>query len=320
MRSESEKAADGRSLTPRAGDRFRRRDARLALVILCGLAATVALARWMDAHRPPATPAREAEELYVSPETARRMSLGFNGLIADWYWLRTLQYVGRKVGAYQGDIQLDDLSPLAIRQLAPLLDQATTLDPHFMAAYEYGAVVLPSIDVEAAIRLTRKGIAANPHEWRLPKYLGYIYWQQQRYADASAAYREGAQIPGAPAWMGAMAAQMELKGGSRDVARTLYQRMYEESSGDIKLLAAKRLAQIASLDERDAIRRVLDALRVRNGRCAANWREAAGPLRAAGLNVDDATLAPLDPAGVPYVLDPSACDVRLDARSPVPQK
>ena len=300
--------------------RFRRRDLSLALVILCGLSAVVGLAVWMDAHRPPPS-VGETEEIYVSPETARRMSLGFNGLIADWYWLRTLQYVGRKIDAYQGDIQLDDLSPLAIRQLAPLLDQATTLDPHLMAAYEYGAVVLPTIDVEAAIRLTRKGIAANPHEWRLHKFLGYIYWQQQRYREASAAYREGAQIPGAPAWMGAMAAQMELKGGSREVARTLYQRMYEEGEGDIKLLAAKRLAQITSLDEREAIRRVLEAYRARSGggRCPGSWREVAALLRAASLTLD-ASGAPIDPAGVPYVLDAEACDVRLGASSPIPPK
>ena len=300
--------------------RLLKRDVVLAVIILCGMSTVVALARWTDAHRPPPV-LRDTEELYISPETARRMSLSFNGLVADWYWLRTLQYVGRKVDAYQGDIQLDDLSPLAIKQLAPLLDQSTTLDPKFMAAYEYAAVVLPSVDTEAAIRLTRKGIAANPHQWRLHKYLGYIYWQQKRYREAAEVYREGAQIPGVPDWMGAMAAQMELNGGSRDVARSLYQRMYEEGEGDIKLLAAKRLAQIRSLDERDAIRRVLDERREASaqGRCPQSWREIAGPLRALKLRLDGAG-APLDPADVPYVLDTAACDVRLDARSPIPQK
>ncbi len=293
----------------------------LALVILCGLAATVALARWMDTHRSSQTLVEDSsEELYVSPETARRMSLGFNGLIADWYWLRTLQYVGRRLNAHPGDIQLDDLSQLAIQQLAPLLEHATTLDPQFMAAYEYGAVVLPTIDAEAAIRLTRKGIAANPHEWRLHNYLGYIYWQRGRFQEASAAYREGALVQGAPAWMGVMAAQMEVKGGSREVARTLYQRMYAESGDEqVKQLALRRLAQITSLDERDAIHRVLENFSEHAGRCPSGWREVTPLLRAAGLRLDSAG-APRDPAGVAYLLDSTTCEARLDARSPVPQK
>lgn len=298
----------------------RTRDVWLVVVIACGLTTIFALARWMDAHRPPPVLRDSAEELYVSPETARRMSLGFNGLVADWYWLRTLQYVGRKLDAHHGDLQLDDLSLLAIKQLAPLLEQATTLDPKFMAAYEYGAVVLPTIDAETAIKLTRKGIDANPHEWRLHNYLGYIYWQRGRFQEASAAYREGARVPGAPSWMNAMAAQMEVKGGSREVARTLYLRMRDESEDEqVRQLAVKRLAQLASLDERDGIRRVLEAFAARAGRCAVNWREMASVLRASGLRLD-ASGAPLDPAGVPYVLDAAACEAKLDARSPVPQK
>src|SRR5207248_7957270 len=142
---------------------------------------------------------------------ARRMSIGFNGLVADWYWMRALQYVGRKLIAYQGDLQLDDLSPVGLSQLAPLLDSATMLDPQFIPAYEYGAVVLPSIDVEAAIKLIQKGIAANPQTWRLYHQLGYIYWQQGRFQEASEAYRQGAQIASAPAWMHAMAAQMAAR-------------------------------------------------------------------------------------------------------------
>jgi tetratricopeptide (TPR) repeat protein len=300
----------------------RRRDLALAAVILCGLTSVFALSRWMDAHRPPPSLRQRdaAEELYVSPETARRMSLGFNGLIADWYWLRTLQYVGRKIDAYKGDIQLDDLSPLAARQLAPLLEQATTLDPKFIAAYEYGAVVLPTIDTEAAIRLTQKGIAANPQEWRLHNYLGYIYWQRGRFPEASAAYRAGARVAGAPAWMNAMAAQMEIRGGSRDVARTIYQRMHDESEDEqVRQLAVRRLAQLLSLDERDAIRRALTAHRESAGRCPSLWREVAPLLRASGLRLD-ASSSPLDPAGVAYVLDSAACDVRLDPASPIPQK
>src|SRR5205085_805666 len=170
----------------------------------------------------------QTEELYLRPATVRRMSLGFNGLAADWYWLRALQYVGRKLQNYKGEVQLDDMRPVGLNLLAPLLDSATTLDPQFLPVYEYGAVVLPAVDVDAAINLVKKGIAANPTAWRLYHHLGYIYWQRGRFTEAAEAYRQGAQVPGAPTWMSAMAAQMASEGGSRATAREIYRRMFEQ--------------------------------------------------------------------------------------------
>jgi tetratricopeptide (TPR) repeat protein len=295
-------------------------DALLALVVVAGLACVFALSRWLDARRPPEDPFASYEELYVKPETARRLSLGFNGLAADWYWLRSLQYVGRKVDAYQGDFTLDDMRALGIRNLGPLLDEATTLDPQFTAAYDFGAVVLPSIDRDAAIKLVQKGIRENPRDWRLYQHLGYIYWQAARFNEASEAYAAGARLPGAPAWMSAMAAQMQTQGGSRSLAREMYRRMYEEAADEqVKTLALKRLAQLDSLDQRDAIGRMLSDFQARSGRCPASWREVSPTLRALGFKTDAAG-APLDPVGFPYALDSSACDARLDERSPIPKK
>src|SRR2546421_4779027 len=241
--------------------RERARDALLAGIVVAGLASAFFVSRRLDARRPAQDPFASYEELYVRPETARRLSLGFNGLVADWYWLRSLQYVGRKVDAYRGDFTLDDMRPLGIKNLGALLDEATTLDPQFMAAYEFGAVVLPSIDREAAIKLVRKGIRENPRAWRLYHQLGYIYWQSGRYAEASDAYAAGARLAGAPAWMGAMAAQMNVHGGKRQLAREREPRLYEEApDGEGRTLAARRPAQIESPDRRGSLGGVVSGL------------------------------------------------------------
>lgn len=300
--------------------RARARDALLALVIVLGLVQTSALVRWLDAHRAPEDPFAAYEELYVRPEAARRMALGFNGVAADWYWLRSLQYVGRKVEAYRGEFTLDDMSQLGIRNLGALLEQSTALDPQFTAAYEFGAVVLPSIDRDAAVRLVERGIRENPEEWRLYQHLGYIHWQAGHFQEASEAYEAGSRQPGAPAWMRVMAAQMSEQGGSRAVAREMYRRMYEGSTDEqVRTLAVTRLAQLESLEERERIRRVLSDFRERAGRCPADWREVAPQLRAAKLGLD-AGGAPLDPSNVRYVLDAAACDVSLGADSKIPRK
>ncbi|HEX8459278.1 MAG TPA: hypothetical protein VF656_18445 [Pyrinomonadaceae bacterium] len=308
----------------RPARRFKRREWALVLVVVCGLGAAAGLSRWLELQRPSDAEqvARASEEeLYLKPEQARRLSLGFNAMAADWYWMRTLQYVGRKITAHQGAIQIDDLSPLNLKILAPLLENATTLDPQFLAAYEYGAIVLPAVDTEAAVKLVNKGIAANPRAWRLHSYLGYIYWQQNRFKEASEAYAAGARVPGAPAWMHAMSAQMASRGGSRETARAIYQTIYQQTDDEqMKKLSLARLLQLQSLDDMDALRPLLAAARTRTGRCPQAWRELAPALQRAARFQLDSTLAPLDPSGVPYRIRQDDCDVELDERSQIIRK
>ena len=292
----------------------------LCLIILFGLGSAAGLNRWIETNRPPIDSQLEEEKLYVTGAAARRMSLSFNGLIADWYWIRSLQYIGRKVIAQGDKVQLDDLSALDLKLLYPLLDTATTLDPQFIAVYEYGGVVLPAINDDDAIKLLKKGIESNPSEWRLLHHLGYIYWQRKDYQAASETYAAGARLPGSPPWMEAISARMLVEGGSRETAREMYNRLYQQSDDEsIKRMAGLRLLQIDSLDERDKIRRVLTADSARKGRCLSEWREVSAALRAAGLRLDP-TGTPLDPAGTPYILVKSSCDVDLDPSSPVPYK
>ena len=281
----------------------------LVSVVFAGIAAAALLVRWSDALRPPPDPNAIDENLYVNGKTARRVSLGFNGLVADWYWMRSLQYVGRKIMNHPDDMPIDNLGQLNMKLLAPLLDTATTLDPNFLDPYEYAAIVLPSVDVQEAIRITKKGIDANPNAWRLYQHLGYIYWQQHDYQAASETYGRGAEIPGVPPWMEAMKAKMAADGGSRATAREIYARMFEHSSDEqVKEMARRRLLQLASLDQRDGLGKVLIAYQTRTGRCPSAWRD---------LGVVN---PPLDPTGVPYILRAGTCEVELDPKSEIPAK
>ena len=290
----------------------------LGLVVVVGLACAMLLLRWIDTLRPPVDPNVVVDEsLYLDGKTARRISLGFNGLAADWYWMRSLQYVGRKIINHPEDVPIDSLSQLNMKLLAPLLDTATTLDPQFLDPYEYGAIVLPAIDVKEAIRITQKGIDANPDAWKLYHHLGYIYWQQHDYAKASEMYGRGATISGAPAWMQAMKAKMAADGGSRATAREIYTRMFEQSTEEsVKDMARRRLLQLDSLDQRDALRKILSGYQTRVGRCPNSWRELDHLFRAVGVPTD-ASSAPLDPTGAPYVLRQDTCNVELNPKSEI---
>ncbi|MGH9875083.1 MAG: tetratricopeptide repeat protein, partial [Pyrinomonadaceae bacterium] len=290
----------------------------LLLTLMIGLESVVGLSRWLDSHRPPADSKIEEEQLYLTGTMAKRISLGFNGLAADWYWMRSLQYVGRKIIDVPDNVPIDNLAQLDLKLLAPLIDTSTTLDPEFIEPYQYAAVVLPAVDLQEAIRLTKKGIAANPGAWRLYQHLGYIYWQQRDFQAAGEAYDQGSKLPGAPPWMVAMKAKMANEGGSRDLAREIYSRMYEQAeNANVKEMARKRLLQLDSFDQRDGLRKVLSAYKARVGRCPSSWREIEPFLRALRVEVDS-TGAPLDPTGTAYVLTNAGCDLDVDPKSEVP--
>jgi tetratricopeptide (TPR) repeat protein len=291
----------------------------LGLVVVIGMTCAALLVRRLDTLHPPADPNAIDESLYLDGKTARRISLGFNGLAADWYWMRSLQYVGRKI-INDNDVPIDNLGLLNLKLLAPLLDTATTLDPEFQDPYEYAAIVLPAINVNEAIRITKKGIDANPNAWRLYHHLGYIYWQQHDYQAASEIYGRGAQIEGAPPWMEAMKAKMAADGGSRSTAREIYTRMYEQSADEkVRDMARKRLLQLDSLDQRDGLRKLFAAYQARTGKCPSSWKEIEPVFRALRIAVD-ASGAPLDPSGMPYVLRAGVCEVELDPKSEIPVK
>ena len=298
----------------------RKHQLMLIAMIVFGLALVVVLSKSIDARRPPVDLAVEEERLYVNGNTAKRLSLSFNGLIADWYWMRSLQYVGRKVLILPPGAMLDSLGNTNLKLLPALLDTATSLDPEFIEPYEYGAIVLPVWDVDAAIRLTKKGIAANPSSWRLYHHLGYIYWQRGELATAAETYGAGGQISGAPEWMTAMKAKMLADGGGRATAREIYSRMFESSTDEkVKEMAQLRLLQLEAFDQIDILKKFLETFKARTGRCPASWKELEPIFRARRVPVDGSG-APLDPSGTPYEFKAESCDVAVSYDSKIPVK
>ena len=306
----------------------RARDAALALVVILGFTAAVGVARVLDAERATVRAIALDDAPYLAPAAVRRLALGFDGLAADWYWMRALQYIGRKIeeqapaqrlGLEQA-VQLDRIKAVDPKVLVQLFDMITTLDPRFTGVYEFAAVVLPAVDAEAAISLLEKGIRENPTEWYLHQQLAYIYWQRGDNLAAADAFRRGARMTTAR-WMAHMADTVGSKGDDPQVARAMYLRMEEQAQDEqVKAWARRRLMELQSLDERSAIRRALTSFATEQQRCPRDWRELGPALTALGLRLHPEG-PPLDPSGAPYllVLSPLGCDVSLHPASTVPR-
>ncbi len=288
-------------------------------VIIFGFAAIFGLSNFLENNRPPMPENYIDEDLSLQGEKLKGYSFGFEGLLADWYWMRSLQYIGDKViNSTEETVNLDDLRPLNPKLLYPLLYNATTLDPKFTEVYAYGAVVLPAINPTQAIEFIKKGIADNPDDWRLYQHLGYIYWKLNKYKEAAEVYQKGSQIKDAPPFMKLMAAKMKTDAGSRETARQIYRQMLDESQDtQTKENAKLRLLQLDSLDEIEAIQKALTQFKQQNGRCANNWQEIFPLLQNIKLpnnkdfRVDDKGNI-VDPTDAPYLIDKESCRVKLD--------
>jgi len=263
-----------------------------AIVLAASLAGASLTVRRLDHLRAGAT---AEEALYVpSPKILRRMSLGYSGLLADIYWTRAVQYFGREHHVRSREYKL----------LEPLLNITTTLDPHLVVAYEFGAVFLAQKppegagDPDAAVRLVERGVRENPSEWRLCYNLGFIhYFERHDYAAAANAFERGSRVPGALSWMKVMAAQMSQHAGDLQTARFLWSSLYETTeNADIRANAAKHLLALQVDEEVSLLEKLAIGFHERSGRWPANWAEmvAAGYLRG----------VPLDPTRRPYRLTP----------------
>ncbi|MEP7076212.1 MAG: tetratricopeptide repeat protein [Acidobacteriota bacterium] len=290
-----------------------------AILIVVGLLLAFFISAYIETVRPPLPAQYEDEDLALQGSKLKGYTLGLDGFIADWYWVRSLQYIGDKLMKEPDqDINIDDLRNLDPRLLYPYLDTATDMDPQFLAAYQYGATVLPAIDPEKAIQLCEKGIANNPNEWRLYQHLGYIYWRLGRYDKAAEVYEKGSKIAGAPSFMPMMAASMKTQGGSRDTARAIYGQMVENSGDETTRDNAKRrLLQLDALDDLDGIRTAIAKFQSANSRCPNSLSEITRLFSAQALPNGRAfrvneNNTPVDPTGVPYQFVRSTCTVGLD--------
>ncbi len=289
------------------------------LLIAAGFAGVILTGDIVASRRPVLPESYGDSDLSMNGSRLRGFSLGMEGLIADWYWVRALQYMGDKM-IKNADKRIDynDLRSIDPHLLYPLLKNATDLDPHFTGAYQYGAIVLPAIDNEKAIEFATAGIANNPDDWKLYQHLGYIYWRLEDYPKAADAYDKGAAIAGSSPFMKLMAASMRTEGGSRTTARAIYRQMLTESEDEaVRITADRNLKKLDWFDERDAINKVLADFRENNGRCSNSFGEVSAQLIQITLPEGrslraDAARRLVDPTNVPYVLDKEKCVVTLD--------
>jgi len=244
--------------------------------------------------------------LLRSPSAIQKMSLGYDSLLADIYWTRAVQYYGARFATKGATFPL----------LWPLLEITTTLDPHLIIAYRFGAFFLAESGTggpgrpDLAVELVRQGIASNPDEWLLNVDLGFLYyWRLKDYQSSASAFLDGSNKPKAPPWMKMMAARVAQKGGSLETARMIWSEIYESTTDPkIRERALDTLRGLKALEDESKLNELADEYQRHFG----HYPASVNALRSSGL----IAAIPVDPDGYPYIFGPDG-KAALDPMSTV---
>ena len=278
--------------------------AATALAVLGAAAAALQVAR---ERRGAPQKARE-EVLYVTaPAVVQRLALSFDAVVADLYWIRAIQYFGST------RLSADPDKDYAL--LYPLLDLTTSLDPKFSIAYRFGAFFLSEEKPggadrpDLAVRLLEKAIAANPGKWEYLHDLAFLYYREGDYRTAANWFLKAAALPGSAPWLKPLAAVVLAGTGDTATSRVLWRNMLDSEDEFMRREAERRLLQIEAIDTIAILERLIAEYSRRLGRPPSTWQDMmrAGLLRG----------TPADPAGTPYVLNPSTGRVTLATDSPL---
>src|SRR5436190_20489070 len=260
------------------------RIAGVAIAAVLLLAAAVELQTVRERTYPPSL-ADEATLYMRSGTLLRRLTIAYQALAADIYWIRAIQYYGGAKRHLDATILGAPPPPLLAAPpddydlLYPLLDITTTLDPRFNIAYRFGAVVLAEHfprgagRPDLAIALLQKGLRERPDKWEYMEDIGFVhYWYGRDYRAAAEWFDRASQVPGAPWWLRSLAATTLTQGGDRQSSRTMWEAIRQSAEIDwLRKDAERRLIQLQALDRIDALQADVDRVVAQTGKEPESW-------------------------------------------------
>ncbi len=177
---------------------------RLGIAVI--LIAVVVLTTAAHRRLPSAVRTQQGDDYVPQPQFAKAMSLGFDAVHADYYWVQAVLLAG------------ESENPQAeSKHLGRLIDVVTTLDPWVEHPYRFAAVwLIDSLDdVRHANMLLRRSFDYHPDEWRNRFYLGFnLFYYLEDNAAAADALEEATGMTGAPTYLSRLVARLRSESSS----------------------------------------------------------------------------------------------------------
>lgn len=269
---------------------------RVALGVALGALAAVVGITGTRLDRAAATAARADEPVYLPrAKYLRPMSLGWQNVLADILWFRTISYFGEH---YRSD--------RTYPWLAEMCDLVTDLDPRAEHVYRFAGFILPweANQADAGIRLLEKGARQFPDSWQLQYFLGFqSYFFKDDYPKALAHLRHAAQLPGVhPSVAQLIAVLAAEQYGPETTLEFLAELERNVDSPDLRAVVRDNIQEAQLAGDLQRLEAAVDVYRERTG---------STPLSVEAL-VDAGLVErmPTDPFGGTFVIDPLSGAVR----------
>ncbi|MCG8588203.1 MAG: hypothetical protein MJE66_02850 [Proteobacteria bacterium] len=157
--------------------------------------------------------ADRGEEFVPRPGVAKAAAMGFEAVLADYYWLQAVQVVGAS---------RDDPSQHA-PQLGRYIEVVTTLNPHVSHPYRFAAVWLTDSpeSVRKANQLLRKANQYHPEDWRNYFYLAFnLFFYFGENEQAAEVLGPMLDLDGVPVYLRRLHARLAADGSNLEVAKS----------------------------------------------------------------------------------------------------
>ncbi len=238
----------------------------------------------------------------------RAVSLGQRLLLADFYWLKLVQYVGETVMAKENRWEA----------LYPLADVVTDLDPRYGYVYQVAGSNLSGLAhrYDEADRILEKGMRNVPNRWSLPFTRAvnkFLY--EGKFAEAASYARRAAEVGRRP-HLALLAANLALvtdeEAEYRSAAEFLRESIAQADTAELREELSQRLTKVQTYRAISTVERAVRLFRERHVRRP--------------LSVDELVLRgflaapPRDPSGGRIVYDPATGEARsteLGPRHPI---
>jgi hypothetical protein len=212
-------------------------------IVLCAVAAATAvfLQTRLTAIKPPSF-LEERMTYLPRSELLKPFLLGFSSTYADFLWIRTNLYFG---GHYLTDREYP--------YLIHMVDMVTRLNPHYYPAYEFAGLIIPDLcrSPDAARVILERGIGEwGQRSWKLPFYLGWIYFKYYRDPETAGRYLAlAAQSPHVPSFIIGLAATMFRDAGKPRLGTEYLLAMYQATQNPgVRKVIEDKLRQLGASD------------------------------------------------------------------------
>ncbi|MBN1981884.1 MAG: hypothetical protein JW795_10145 [Chitinivibrionales bacterium] len=190
----------------------------LIAVLVVVFVSMICLQKKITALKASATPTERIAYL-PQPEKIKPFLLGFSQTYSHYLWIRTVLYFANHYFS-------DNNYPWLIT----MIDIVTKLDPYFYPAYEFGGVMISQLTAhpDAAIIILNRGIFhLGVKTYKLPFYLGWLYYAQYDDADMASHYLSlASHAPDVPPYLPALTATLFSRVGKQEQARAFLTAAY----------------------------------------------------------------------------------------------